>query len=200
MAAQSEAERAFGSGGVYLEKLIERPRHIEVQVLGDEHGHLIHLGERECSIQRRHQKVIEESPSPLCWRGPNCVTHWETAALKVPGLPVTTMPERSISGRSTGPLLFSRDEHTLASGASGDGIVTGVDLVKWQLRIAAGERLTLKQEKLPGADRQSSAVSTPKIPETALFPVPADISNTPEPGRPRRSRRRRRLCRLDRAH
>ena len=64
-AASSEAERAFGSGEMYLEKLIERPRHIEVQILGDEHGHLIHLGERECSIQRRHQKVVEECPSPL---------------------------------------------------------------------------------------------------------------------------------------
>ena len=60
--ASGEAERSFGSSEVYLEKLVERPRHIEIQILGDEHGHLIHLGERECSIQRRHQKVVEESP------------------------------------------------------------------------------------------------------------------------------------------
>ena len=68
--ASSEALRAFGDGRIYVEKLIEKPRHIEIQVLGDQHGNMVHLGERECSVQRRHQKVIEESPSPLVSRDP----------------------------------------------------------------------------------------------------------------------------------
>src|SRR6201993_2290605 len=64
-AARIEAEKAFGNGGVYIEKLIERPHHIEFQVIGDSHGCLVHLGERDCSIQRRNQKIVEECPSPL---------------------------------------------------------------------------------------------------------------------------------------
>ena len=91
--AASEAERAFGSGEVYIEKLIERPRHIEIQVLGDEHGHLVHLGERECSIQRRHQKVMEESPSPLTRQHPDLRERMGAAAVKSLPLPVMQTPE-----------------------------------------------------------------------------------------------------------
>jgi acetyl-CoA carboxylase biotin carboxylase subunit len=80
--ASSEAGRAFGSDEVYLEKLVVEPRHIEIQVLGDQHGHLIHLGERECSIQRRHQKVIEECPSPVMAEFPDRARMGE-AALKI---------------------------------------------------------------------------------------------------------------------
>ena len=79
----SEAERAFGSGEIYLEKLIQKPRHIEVQILGDEHGHIIHLGERECSIQRRHQKVVEESPSALVLAKPELRQQLGEAAVRI---------------------------------------------------------------------------------------------------------------------
>src|ERR1700733_14400937 len=81
--ASSEALRAFRSGEVYIEKLVREPRHIEIQVLGDQHGHMIHLGERECSIQRRHQKVIEECPSPFMSTHPDLRQRMGEAAVRV---------------------------------------------------------------------------------------------------------------------
>ena len=83
--ASSEAVRAFGNGEVYVEKLIEKPRHIEIQVLGDLHGNLIHLGERECSLQRRHQKVVEECPSPFVMQNPSLREEMGRAAVAVRG-------------------------------------------------------------------------------------------------------------------
>src|SRR5207248_4882907 len=79
--ASSEALRAFGDGRIYVEKVIENARHIEIQVLGDHHGNLVHLGERECSVQRRHQKVIEESPSPLVAERPELRARMGEAAV-----------------------------------------------------------------------------------------------------------------------
>ena len=79
--ASSEALRAFGDGRVYVEKLVENARHIEIQILGDQHGNMVHLGERECSVQRRHQKVIEESPSPLVALKPEMRERMGEAAL-----------------------------------------------------------------------------------------------------------------------
>jgi acetyl-CoA carboxylase biotin carboxylase subunit len=138
--ARAEAQQAFGSPNVYLEKLIERPRHIEFQVLGDRHGNIMHLGERECSIQRRHQKVLEESPSP--------VLDAETRA-QMGGRVVEAL--RKVGYSSAGTVEFLRDasgnlyfiemnariqvEHPVTE------MVTGVDLVKSQIRLAAGERL-----------------------------------------------------------
>src|SRR5258706_13083586 len=81
--ASSEALRSFGDGNVYLEKLVMKPRHVEIQVLGDRHGHLIHLGERECTIQRRHQKVIEECPSPVMAAHPELRARMAAAALNI---------------------------------------------------------------------------------------------------------------------
>jgi acetyl-CoA carboxylase, biotin carboxylase subunit len=138
--ARNEAQLAFGVPDVYLEKFIERPRHIEFQVLGDKHGRVIHLGERECSIQRRHQKLIEESPSPA-------VDPRQRAEL---GAQVVTALEQ-IGYCSAGTVEFLRDEdgsiffiemnariqveHPVTE------MVTGVDLIKSQIRLAAGEKL-----------------------------------------------------------
>ena len=139
--ARSEAEQAFGSPNVYMEKLIERPRHIEFQVLGDRHGSVVHLGERECSIQRRHQKLLEESPSPVL----------DAKVRKRMGDQVVEALTK-IGYSSAGTVEFLREEsgklyfiemnariqveHPVTE------MVTGVDLVKSQIRIAAGEKLS----------------------------------------------------------
>jgi acetyl-CoA carboxylase biotin carboxylase subunit len=138
--ARSEAEQAFGSPNVYIEKLIERPRHIEFQVLGDRHGNVIHLGERECSIQRRHQKLLEESPSTVM----DAMTRKKIGDQVVKAL-------QKIGYSSAGTVEFLREEsgklyfiemnariqveHPVTE------MVTGIDLVKSQIRVAAGENL-----------------------------------------------------------
>jgi acetyl-CoA carboxylase biotin carboxylase subunit len=139
--AQREAEAAFGVGDVYIEKYVERPRHIEFQVLGDHHGAVVHLGERECSIQRRHQKLLEEGPS---------VAVTEKMRRKLGGAVVDAA--RAVQYTNAGTFEFLLDdkgnfyflevntriqvEHPVTE------FITGVDIVKEQIRIAAGERLS----------------------------------------------------------
>jgi acetyl-CoA carboxylase biotin carboxylase subunit len=139
--ARNEAQQAFGVPDVYMEKFIERPRHIEFQVLGDHHGNLVHLGERECSIQRRHQKLVEESPS-------TALTAKRRAELgkRV----VEALKKIGYTNAGTAEFLMDEDgsfyfiemnariqvEHPVTE------LVTGIDLIKAQIRIAAGEKLT----------------------------------------------------------
>ena len=138
--ARSEAQQAFGTPDVYAEKFLEHPRHIEFQVLGDQHGKVIHLGERECSIQRRHQKLVEESPSPVV----HAAQRMELGAKVVKAL-------ENIGYTNAGTVEFLMDqdgalyfiemntriqvEHPVTE------LVTGVDLIKAQIRIAAGEKM-----------------------------------------------------------
>jgi acetyl-CoA carboxylase biotin carboxylase subunit len=138
--ARNEAEQAFGSPNVYMEKLIERPRHIEFQVLGDRHGEVIHLGERECSIQRRHQKVLEESPSTAVDEElRQTMGRLVVEALKKVGYSGAGTVEflRDVSGKMYFIEMNTRIqvEHPVTE------MVTGVDLVKSQIRLAAGENL-----------------------------------------------------------
>ena len=139
-AAQTEAANAFGCGDLYLEKLVVEPRHIEFQVLGDEHGRVIHLSERECSVQRRHQKLIEESPaipvSPELRRRMGKVI---TEAMQRIGY--TNAGTIEFLMDRSGELYFIEMNTRLQVEHPVTEIVTGVDLVKAQIRIAAGERL-----------------------------------------------------------
>src|SRR3954470_3962318 len=143
--ARSEAKSSFGDDRVFIEKFIVDPRHIEIQVLGDKHGNVIYLGERECSIQRRNQKVIEEAPSPLLD---------ETTRRKMGEQAVALAKAVSYDSAGTVEFVVGQDkrfyflemntrlqvEHPVTE------LVTGIDLVEQMLRVAAGERLALKQD------------------------------------------------------
>src|SRR5262249_32233128 len=171
--AGAEAQSAFGDPSVYLEQLIERPRHIEIQVVADECGNIIHLGERECSIQRRHQKVIEECPASF--NDPDLRARMGEAAVKI---------SRAANYSNVGTIEFLVDaqrnfyflemntrlqvEHPVTEW------VTGVDLAQEQIRIAADEKLTIKQEDVRW---NSSAI------ECRVYAEDPDQNFLPSPGR-----------------
>src|SRR6202142_3422180 len=144
--ARTEAEQAFGSANVYIEKLIEHPRHIEFQVLGDRHGHVIHLGERECSLQRRHQKVLEESPSPaLNTQARNVIGETVAKAMREIGyLGVGTVEFLYEDGKFYFIEMNTRIqvEHPVTE------MITDIDLIFEQIRAAVGNDFTLKQSDI----------------------------------------------------
>ena len=183
--ASSEALRAFRNGEVYIEKLVVEPRHIEIQVLGDKYGNLIHLGERECSIQRRHQKVVEECPSPVMLAHPELREQMGSAALKI---------ARSAGYYNAGTMEFLVDrdrnfyflemntrlqvEHPVTE------LVTGLDLVQWQLKIAAGEKLTVRQEDVRWSGSAIECRIYAEDPEQNFMPSPGRITQLREPSGP----------------
>jgi len=182
-AAESEALRAFGNGEVYLEKLLESPRHIEVQILGDEHGHLVYLGERECSLQRRHQKVLEEAPSPLV----------DQALRRRMGETAVRLA-RAASYTNAGTVEFLVDaarnfyflemntrlqvEHPVTE------MVTGLDLVQSQIRIAAGEPLPFEQQDIQMRGHAIECRIYAEDPENDFFPSPGKITRLMTPAGP----------------
>ncbi len=181
--ASAEAQAAFGDAAVYIEKYIERPRHIEIQVVADQHGNIIHLGERECSIQRRHQKVIEECPSPL--NDPALRAEMGEAAVNI---------AKAANYYSLGTLEFLVDaqrnfyflemntrlqvEHPVTE------LVTGIDLVQTQIRIAAGERLTIKQEDVHWLGHAVECRVYAEDPEKNFLPSPGKITKLRTPSGP----------------
>jgi acetyl-CoA carboxylase biotin carboxylase subunit len=149
-AAVARARAAFGRDTVYLEKYFPAPRHLEVQILGDLHGHTVHVLERECSIQRRHQKVVEEAGSPLFLNGLNAEVRAQLfdAALKASRAFGYANAGTVECLYSDGGVYFIEMNARLQVEHPVTELTTGVDLIGWQFRIAAGERLTLKQEDL----------------------------------------------------
>jgi len=181
--ASAEAEAAFGDPSVYIEKLIERPRHIEIQIAADKHGNVIHLGERECSVQRRHQKVIEECPASF--NDPDLRARMGAAAVEI---------ARAANYFSVGTVEFLVDadrnfyflemntrlqvEHPVTE------MVTGVDLVREQIRIAAGERLTIKQEDVHWTGSAIECRVYAEDPDKNFLPSPGKITRLRTPSGP----------------
>ena len=182
-AARREAESAFGDGRVYLEKLLVRPRHVEVQVLGDQHGTLVHLGERECSIQRRHQKIIEETPSTAV-----------TPRLRADMTAAAIAAARAVGYTSAGTVEFLlgadgrfhflemntriQVEHPITEW------VTGIDLVAAQLRVAAGEPLGFAQADVRVSGHAIEARLYAEDPAAGFFPSAGPILALREPAGP----------------
>ena len=182
-AARNEAEAAFGDGTVYLEKLIENPRHVEVQILADRHGNAVHLYERDCSVQRRHQKLVEESPSPAL-----------TPAMRerLCGWAVSVARAANYTNAGTVEFLLARDgscyfievnariqvEHTVTE------LVTGVDLIQQQILIASGEKLAFAQEDIRCTGSAIECRINAEDPERDFMPSPGRIDLFVPPGGP----------------
>ncbi|MCR9257503.1 MAG: acetyl-CoA carboxylase biotin carboxylase subunit [Alphaproteobacteria bacterium] len=179
VAASNEAEAAFGDGSVYLEKYLARPRHIEVQVLGDGKGNVVHLGERDCSLQRRHQKVLEEALSPAL-----------DAAERARIGDIAAKAAAAIDYRGAGTLEFLYEngefyfiemntrlqvEHPITE------MVTGIDLVREQIRIAAGEDLGMTQDDITFEGHAIECRINAEDPET-FMPSPGQVTDYHAPG------------------
>jgi acetyl-CoA carboxylase biotin carboxylase subunit len=182
-AARAEAEAAFGDSTVYIEKYVENPRHVEIQILGDKFGNLVYLGERDCSVQRRHQKLIEESPSPILT--PELRKEMGEAALRI-------AREAKYHNAGTVEFLVDRSgryyfievnariqvEHTVTE------MVTGIDLIQQQLLIAAGEKLAFTQGDVRFSGHAIECRINAEDPDDAFRPSPGLVKSFVAPGGP----------------
>jgi len=181
--ARSEAENAFGDGSLYMEKFVENPRHVEIQILGDKEGNIVHLGERDCSVQRRHQKVVEESPSPSV--SPELRERMGAKAIAI-------AKEAGYHNAGTVEFLLDKDdnfyfievnariqvEHTVTE------MVTGVDLIQWQLRTAAGEPLDFRQSDVEMRGHAIECRINAEDPDKDFQPSPGRVERFVPPGGP----------------
>jgi acetyl-CoA carboxylase, biotin carboxylase subunit len=179
-AARSEAEKAFGNGGVYIEKYIENPRHIEFQILADEHGNVVHLGERDCSVQRRHQKLIEESPSPVM-----------SAELRKEMGTVAVNAAKAANYTNAGTIEFLLSNNKFYFMEMNTRIqvehpvteeMTGIDLIKEQLKIASGEKLSFTQEDITFSGHAIELRINAEDPYKDFTPSPGKIELYNPPG------------------
>lgn len=183
MTARSEASAAFGSGEIYLEKYVEEPRHIEIQILADRYGNIVHLGERDCSVQRRNQKIIEESPSVAVDEQLRALLG-ETAVAA----------SRAVNYESAGTVEFLLDKHgnhyfiemntRIQVEHPVTEMVTGLDLVKEQIRVAAGEELTISQEEIQFKGWSIECRINAEDPDRNFAPCPGKITGYNPPGGP----------------
>lgn len=181
--AQNEAQAAFGNAEVYLEKYLEEPRHIEFQILGDNFGNIIHLGERDCSVQRRHQKLLEESPS--CALTPELRAEMGEVAVKA---------AKMVEYRNAGTIEFLLDSHgnyyfmemntRIQVEHPVTELVTGIDLVKEQIRLAAGEPLGYTQDDVQLRGWAIECRINAENPEKDFMPSPGTIKIYHVPGGP----------------
>ncbi len=183
MTAQAEAEVNFGNASVYIERYVEKPRHIEIQIIADKHGHTIHLGERDCTIQRRHQKLLEESPCPVI----DSKLRKRLGELAVKGA-------KAVNYISAGTIEFLLDqkknfyfmemntriqvEHPVTE------LVTGIDLIKEQIRVSAGEKLRFKQEDIQINGAAIECRINAEDYENNFAPCPGRIETLNIPGGP----------------
>jgi acetyl-CoA carboxylase biotin carboxylase subunit len=182
-AARQEAESAFRDGSVYLEKYLERPRHVEVQVLGDRHGGAVHLWERDCSLQRRHQKLLEESPAPEL---PAEVRNDLCAAA------VRLVREAGYYSAGTCEFLVDQQHHFYFIEVNAriqvehpvTELVTGLDLIQWQIRIAAGEPLGFTQDEVVHRGCAIECRINSEDPSANFRPSPGVITRWQPPGGP----------------
>lgn len=179
--AQQEAETAFGNGGVYLEKYLEEPRHIEIQIMAESHGNVVHLGERDCSIQRRHQKLIEEAPSPAI--DPEVRAQMGQAAI---------LAARAVDYVTAGTVEFLLDKHNnfyfmemntrIQVEHPVTEYVTGIDLIKEQIMAAAGMPLSISQDDIEINGWSIECRINAEDPERNFMPSPGRISFYLPPG------------------
>ena len=178
---RSEAEKAFGNAGLYLEKYIVDGRHIEFQIMADAFGKVVHLGERECSAQRRHQKLVEESPSPVMDARPPQRSGREAPRARC-GRSATATPARSSSSAiPRRAALLHGGERALQVEHPVTEQVTGRDLVAEQIRIAANEPLFFGQDEVELRATPSSAGSTRRIPFDDFKPSPGEVTKFAPP-------------------
>jgi acetyl-CoA carboxylase biotin carboxylase subunit len=182
--ARSEAVSAFGDASLYLEKVVERPRHIEIQIFADAHGNVVHLGERECSIQRRHQKVVEECPSPI--NDTDLRQRMGEAALKIARAVdyVGAGTVEFLVADATHEFYFLEMNTRLQVEHPVTELVTGIDLVREQIMVAAGERLSFSQKEICWQGHAIECRVYAEDPENNFFPSPGTISFLQAPSGP----------------